>query len=153
MCPILNIGAVAHEKETDMNNPKDWMWADALELLDHAERLHRRFFCPSLEKSEPGWEPPVDVIETAHEVLILTALPGVPPENVSTTIDTDVLVISGTRTFPKELRTATIHRLELPQGQFERRVALPAGQYGLVQRTHVNGCLIVSLRKSTRSAG
>ncbi len=130
-----------------MSDPKDWMWSDALELLNEAERLHRQFFRPALGSPEPCWEPPVDVFETPREVLILTALPGVAPENVSAVIERGVLVISGERTFPQELHSARIHRLELPQGRFERRVALPEGRYGLAQRTHVNGCLIVSLRK------
>ncbi len=134
-----------------MSYPKDWMWSDALEMLDRAERLHRQFFRPSLGSDEPCWEPPIDVLETPREVLILTALPGVAPENVSAVIESGVLVISGVRTFPRELQTARIHRLELPQGRFERRVALPEGRYNLAQRTHVNGCLIVSLRKLDRS--
>ena len=130
-----------------MSYPKDWMWSDALEMLDQAERLHRQFFRPTSAGAEPRWEPPIDVLETPREVLILTALPGVAPEDVTAVIEFGVLVISGSRTFPRELRTARIHRLELPQGRFERRVALPAGRYDLAQRTHVNGCLVVSLRK------
>lgn len=130
-----------------MSEPKDWMWSEALDLLDRAERLHRQFFRPALGGVEPCWEPPIDVLETPREVLILTALPGVAPENVSAVIESGVLVIAGTRSLPHELRTARIHRLELPQGQFKRRVPLPDGRYDLVQRAHVNGCLVVSLRK------
>jgi HSP20 family protein len=135
-----------------MNYPKDWMWSDALDMLGQAERLHRQFFRPASGRPQPGWEPPVDVFETAREVLILTALPGVAPDDISAVIDAGVLVIAGVRTFPAELRTAAIHRLELPQGRFERRVPLPAGRYDLVRRTHVNGCLVVSLRKIDGSA-
>ena len=51
-----------------------------------------------------------------------------------------VLVITGERVLPDELRTATIHRLELPQGWFERRVELPAGRYDGVSSTTANGC-------------
>ena len=40
-----------------------------------------------------------------------------------------MLLIAGERVLPQELRTATIHRLELPQGRFERQVPLPAGRY------------------------
>jgi HSP20 family molecular chaperone IbpA len=123
------------------------MWSDALEMLDQAERLHRQFFRPALERAELRWEPPIDVFETPREVLILTALPGVAPDDVKAIIESGVLVISGSRTFPDGLGNAKIHRLELPQGRFERRVALPPGRYDLAQRTYVNGCLVVSLRK------
>lgn len=135
-----------------MSYPKDWMWSDALEMLDRAERLHRQFFRPALADAPPQWEPPVDVLETPSEVLILTALPGVAPENVTATIESGVLVIAGFRTFPRELHTARIHRLELPQGHFERRVTLPSGRYDQAQRTYMNGCLVVSLRKLGGSA-
>jgi HSP20 family protein len=35
---------------------------------------------------------------------------------------------------PEQLRTATIHRLELPQGRFYRRLRLPPGRYAGVRR-------------------
>jgi len=134
-----------------MSYSKDWMWSNALEMLDRAERLHRQFFRPALMDAQQRWEPPIDMLETPSEVLILTALPGVAPEDVTAIIESGVLVISGFRTFPRELRTARIHRLELPQGHFERHVALPSGSYDLAQRTYVNGCLVVSLRKLSGS--
>jgi HSP20 family molecular chaperone IbpA len=125
------------------------MWADALEMLERAERLHRHFAQPMVsDRRTIAWEPPVDVLETDREVLVFTALPGVAPDKIEVRIDAEGLVISGTRTLPQELRTARIHRLELPQGYFERRVPLPPGTYDLARRETVNGCLIIALRKS-----
>ena len=57
------------------------------------------------------------------------------------------LVIVGTRALPRELQTAVIHRLELPQGRFERRVRLPAGAYRQPRRAAANGCLFIRLDK------
>jgi HSP20 family molecular chaperone IbpA len=130
------------------DDPAAWMWADAVQMLSKAERLQRQLFHPAGRR--PGkacWEPPVDVIETEREVLILAALPGVDPEAVQTVIEDGVLILSGTRVLPPELATAVIHRLELPQGCFERRVRLPAGRYDSVRRAVANGCLLVSLHK------
>jgi hypothetical protein len=45
------------------------------------------------------------------------------------------------------LRNAVIHRMELPQGRFERRVPLPSGRYN-VRRFAANGCLVFSLEKA-----
>jgi len=59
-----------------------------------------------------------------------------------------VLVIAGQRAVPPELRTAVIHRLELPQGRFERRVPLPPGRYADVRRSEAHGCLVISLAKA-----
>jgi HSP20 family molecular chaperone IbpA len=42
---------------------------------------------------------------------------------------------------------AIIYRLEIPYGRFERRIALPAGQYELVDRRLEQGCLTLGLRR------
>ena len=127
-------------------------------MLARAERLHREFFRPVRSEtraaaSQPCWEPPVDILETGREVLVLVALPGVDPDRVEVAIEGDDLVVVGTRVLPAELRTATIHRLELPQGRFARRVRLPAGRYAGVRRSTVNGCLAITMQKSGSSHG
>jgi HSP20 family molecular chaperone IbpA len=132
----------------DRNFPRDWMWSEAFEMLARTERLHREFFRPVGSTSrQPAWEPPVDILETAREVLVLVALPGVDTEQVEAAVDSGDLVIAGTRVLPRELRTAIIHRLELPQGRFERRVRLPGGQYRGVRRSAASGCLLITLDK------
>src|SRR5262249_43529637 len=122
--------------------PRDWMWSEACEMLARAERLHREFFRPVRSPSlAPTWEPPVDILETGREVLVLLPLPGVDRDQVEAAIEGEDLVVVGTRVRPPELRTAVIHRLELPQGQFARRVRLPAGHYSGVRRACLHGCL------------
>src|ERR1700677_5259950 len=131
------------------NDPTDWMWSRALAMLDQAERMHRQMFTP-VRQGHITWEPPVDVLETEREVLVLAALPGVDVAHVHAAIEGRTLVIAGHRVLPPELRTATIHRLELPQGRFERRVSLPPGVYDSVRRAEADGCLVISLTKETR---
>ena len=116
-------------------------------MLTRAERLHREFFRPS---GATTWEPPADVLETAYEVLVFVALPGVPAEQVDAVIEEGHLIIAGTRTIPAELRYATIHRLELPQGRFLRRIDLPSGRYTNIRRAMAEGCLLVRLEKVDR---
>jgi HSP20 family molecular chaperone IbpA len=124
------------------------MWSDAFDMLDRAERLHREFFRPARSGARAlAWAPPVDVIETEREVQILMALPGVDPEQVQAVIENAELVVSGVRVLPPELQTAIIHRLELPQGRFERRLPLPPGRYSSVRRSAAHGCLVITLQK------
>jgi HSP20 family protein len=129
--------------------PVNWMLSEAIDSLARADRLHRQFFSlqPSAGSQESSWEPPVDVLETDEEILILVALPGVNPEEVEAVIDGGILIVSGRRVLPAELRNARIHRLELPQGRFERRIVLPIGRYA-VSRFAVNGCIVLRLAKS-----
>ena len=133
------------------NLPRYWMWSDAFEMLARAERMHRQFFPPT--SSTIAWEPPVDVLETDRTVLVLVALPGVEIGEVKALIDRGELIISGSRTYPAEMRTATIHRLELPQGRFERRIPLPPGRYSAIHRSESNGCLQVTLEKAEADNG
>ena len=116
-------------------------------MLARAERMRRDIFALGAT-GRSAWEPPVDVLETDDEVLIFVALPGVAPEQVEAAIEGSDLVIAGRRILPPQLRTAVIHRLELPQGNFERRIRLPAGRYDGVARTVSDGCLLISLRKA-----
>jgi len=141
------------------NDPHDWMWAEAVAVLARAERMQHQLFQPRRTPAAsrvpepaphrtPSWSPPVDVIETDHAVLILIALPGVAAEAVEAVLEDGALLVSGRRVLPAELRTAVIHRLELPQGRFERRIPIPAGRYDGVRRAAQDGCLLISLHKA-----
>jgi len=133
---------------------RSWMWSEACAMLARAERLHRELVRPIHPGVRlPAWEPPVDVLETEREVLVLVALPGVKVDEVEAIVDGGDLVFAGTRVLPPELHTAVIHRLELPQGRFERRVRLPGGRYSAVHRSAVDGCLLITLQKWGVSRG
>jgi HSP20 family protein len=150
--PDLN-WALPGGEEMGTDFPRYWMWSEAFEVLARAERMHRQFFPLSNSLSPVAWEPPVDVLETDHAVLVLVALPGVDLGEVKALIDQGELFISGIRIYPAEIQTATIHRLELPQGRFERRIRLPAGRYSAIHRSASNGCLLIRLQKSEAANG
>lgn len=128
------------------DDPSRWMWSEAIAMLTQAERMRRDLFPPRTAR-QPAWEPPVDVLELEGEVLILVALPGIDPDSVEASIEGGALRVAGRRPLPAQLRTAIIHRLELPQGRFERVIPLPPGHYDAIHRSAANGCLIFSLRK------
>lgn len=129
-------------------DPEDWMWREACEMLEQAEQLHRRFFTPSGRSGrQPTWEPPVDVLESADQLWILVALPGVAREQVEVTVDGRVLTVVGQRPVPTIANASQIRRLEIPHGRFERRLELPVGHYELTRRELADGCLVLGLRK------
>lgn len=119
------------------------MWIDALAVVARAERLQREFFHPA----SPGWEPPVDLLETTDGLILIVALPGVVAGDVDLVLGGGEIAIIGVRRLPAVHAPARIHRMELPHGRFERRVALPRGAYELVRRDLADGCLTVILRK------
>lgn len=122
------------------------MWTEALATLERAERLQRRFFLPaSGERNRVCWAPPIDVFESASELLVLIALPGVAAEHIEIAFEAQVLTVAGERRFPAALVGTTIRRLEIPQGRFERRLAIAART--LLRSSFDNGCLAVVLEK------
>ena len=131
------------------NDPKSWMWAEALELLHDAERLQRQFFQIGALQGAPCWEPPVDLYESDGELRVLVALPGVTPQQMEVVLAPGMIVVRGERSLPTHSRRAAIHRLEIPYGHFERRIALPAGRFELLDRRLEDGCLALTLRRLT----
>src|SRR5690348_13878591 len=69
----------------DSDGDRVSMWAQAVALLEQAERRHRRFFelLSSAPQRQPVWEPPVDMFLLDNELRIVVAMPGVRPEDVS----------------------------------------------------------------------
>lgn len=129
-------------------DPETWMWERARAILEQADRMQRR----ALRTRRPGtprpsWEPPVDVFETATEVWVLVALPGITIEQIVIDLVGNEVVVAGQRTLPPAFRSAVVHRLEIPHGRFERHIDLPPGAYELGQKQAMDGCLFLSFRR------
>ena len=126
-----------------------WMWVEALEVLDRAERLQRQF----ARYLGPGggaavWEPPVDVLESAEGVVLLFALPGVAPEEIDVRLEPGALTVSAERRLKLGHPDAVIRRLEIPHGRFIRRVALTGVPLTVSATRYERGCLEVHLQRA-----
>jgi HSP20 family molecular chaperone IbpA len=119
---------------------------DALEMLRAADRMHRQFFTLALGRAGPCWEPPVDIVEDANALVVCVALPGVAAQDVEVRTDGTRLSVVGLRPLTGS-RNASVHRLEIPYGRFERTIELPPGRYDLGKRELIDGCLLLSLRR------
>ena len=129
-------------------NPTTWMWDQAYDLLQEAERLHRQFFRLSASAHAcPVWEPPADVYEDEDELVAVVALPGVRADRVQVTLEGDALVVRAESRIPRPARAGEVRQLEIPYGRFERMIKLPAGRLELVAHDLVDGCLVLRLRK------
>lgn len=123
------------------------MWAEACELLSQAERLQRQAFRPLASAGFATWEPPIDMFETDDGLFLTVALPGIDAERMEVYVSGGAVTISGMRPTPRLAQQALIHRMELPYGRFERRIALPSGHYELATHHLHLGCLQLNLRK------
>lgn len=125
------------------------MWAQACDLLDQADRMHRQFFrLAASGRTRAAWEPPVDVFEDEREIIIVAALPGVSAERVEIALGSGVLVLRAESRLPFAGARGAVRRLEIPYGYFERRIPVPDLAFDTVTREFRDGCLILRLCKA-----
>ena len=130
------------------DNPPGWIWSQAWSVIEQAERLQRQFFRLSgARHGQPAWEPPVDVFEDEREIVVVVAMPGVPPERVEVASEPGALVVRGTRALPLAGGRHRLRQLEIPYGAFERRIVLGGGRYEIGRPELSQGCLVLRLRK------
>jgi HSP20 family protein len=131
------------------NDATGWMWLQACDLIEQAERLHRQFFRPATSPpSRVVWEPPADVFEDEREIVVVVAMPGVSADRLQVISDPGALVVRGVRPLPLERPGLAVRHLEIPYGRFERRIALPVRGLELQDPEVVDGCVILRLRKA-----
>lgn len=132
-----------------IRDPTQWMWSEALDMLERADRMQRQFFRLGAQCAEgPVWEPPVDIFETAQQFIVLAALPGVAAAQLTIVLDGSVLTVRGQRAMPDLAQSARIRNVEIPYGRFERRIELPVGGLRVHERSLADGCLTLVLHKT-----
>lgn len=124
-----------------------WMWAEACQMLDQAERLQRQFFTLGPAGPRTTWEPPVDVYEDEDAFDIVVALPGVPPDCIEVGIEDGGLVVRARCELAVRGSSSVVQRMEIPHGHFERHLALPAVRLELEPPQSRHGLLLLRLRK------
>jgi len=126
-----------------------WMWSQACDLIEQAERLHRQFFrAATSDASQVIWEPPADVFEDEREIVVVIAMPGVGAERLQVIGEPGALVVRGVRPLPLAGPGFAVRHLEIPYGRFERRIPLPVRGLELQDPEVVDGCVVVRLRKT-----
>ena len=130
-----------HVENMFRKRPTDWMWAEALDLVERAERMQRQFF--TFARGTAAWEPPADVFEGDGELAVVVALPGVADDDVEVRAESGALVVRAQRPQPLAGSCRSVRQLEIPYGYFERRIALPAGRFEPLSRDLTHGCLIL----------
>jgi len=94
------------------------------------------------------WIPPVDVWETADEVVYAFDLPGMSEDDVSVELDEGTLTISGARERTDEVSNDSLYRYERRFGSFSRTIGLPQGVTDdSVRAEYKNGVLEVRVTK------
>jgi HSP20 family molecular chaperone IbpA len=125
------------------------MWAQAVDFIDRAERMHRQFFrLAATSSAEPAsWQPPVDVFEDEQQVVVVVALPGVRQQDIEISTEPGAVRVRARRALPFEGARLKLRQLEIPYGFFERRIDLPQAPLQLTGHELSHGCLVVQLAR------
>ena len=86
------------------------------------EMIHRPWgFC----REARGWNPSVDLYETADAFVLEADLPGVKTEDFKVEVENGDLVLQGWRTLEQSQSDGQFHMMERSSGNFVRRMKLP----------------------------
>lgn len=69
--------------------------------------------------------PNVDISETDKELKVTAELPGVKEEDLSITLNDNILTMTGEKKMEKEEKGKTFHKIERSYGQFSRSFTIP----------------------------
>ena len=71
------------------------------------------------------WTPACDVYETDHEIIIKAELAEVEKENITVSLENNVLTIHGERKLDEKVDLKNYHRVERHYGEFIRSFTMP----------------------------
>lgn len=134
-----------------MNEKNLKLWEPFRELVsmrDDMDRLFETFFGSGQGDLENYWRPAIDIEESNGNLMVRAELPGMTKDDITVSVQDDMLTISGERTRENEKKDKTVHRIERCYGQFRRMIRLPATvDADKVKATYRDGVLHVTLPK------
>lgn len=106
-------------------------------------------FNDALSTRQSRFVPGIDVVETENSYEIEFHLPGVKKEEITVSLDNNMLTVSGERKFEKEEKEKRYHRIESRYGSFSRSLQLPENvDADSIEAKSENGVLRVTVQKS-----
>jgi HSP20 family protein len=127
-------------------------WEPVREMMTLREAMDRLFddaFTRPIGSDGGSSMPAIDLYQTADEVVVKAALPGLKADDVQISVTNDVLTLRGESKWENDHKEATYHIREQRYGSFERSVPLPIDvQTDKAQADFQNGVLTITLPKA-----
>ncbi len=97
------------------------------------------------------WEPPIEMFETEHAVVVRAELPNIDPKQVEITVTDDTVMLRGETKHEEEHKERNYYRREFRYGTFTRTLPLATEvKSAEAKATYKDGVLEVTLPKSER---
>lgn len=112
------------------------------------------FLGPFMRMGSTMRTPDTDVLETAHEIRVVTELPDMEPEDIDISLENNILTISGEKTMERTEgdENATYHLSERRWGKFSRSFVLPREvEQDRIDAQFRNGVLTITIPKSEKA--
>jgi HSP20 family protein len=104
------------------------------------------------EDLKNAWVPPVDVQETEDAYLFTAELPGLTKDDVSITLEDNLLTLSGERSLKEKEEGENFHRVERAYGSFARSFTLPTQVDSTkVEASFKDGLLTIEIAKAEQA--
>lgn len=122
-----------------------WLWMVGNELQRLGEEMNSS--SPAVAR-HIGWEPRIDVVESADHILIRAEIAGCRTEDIRLIYEPEehTLVLRGVRREEEpDARYRAVHQLEIFYGEFAREIRLPGGEFNVEEMTaqYHNGFLTI----------
>lgn len=134
-----------------MGKASDEVLRDLLGLQETLCRLFDEHAGRERRQGEAGpspWSPAVDIYETGESFILAAELPGMAQDDIHLEVLGDLLVLRGERPLHTGAPALGYHRVERPNGIFQRTFRLPAGvDAEAVSAGYRDGVLRVTLPK------
>ena len=124
---------------------------DMVTLRDAMDRLFDEAFTRpwGLDGGRGAGMPAVDMYQTADDVILKVAVPGMKPEDVQISVTGDTLTVKGETREETDNKEKAYHIREQRWGSFERTITLPtAVRSDKAQAEFENGILNIRLPKA-----
>ena len=131
-----------------MSNLNRWEpFRGASTLHEHLNRVFGDAFNRE-ESNLTTWAPAVDILETAHELVVKADLPDVDPKDLDIRVENNILTIRGERKFQKQVNENNYLRVERSYGSFARSFSLAnTVNSEAIKADYQNGVLTLNIPK------
>jgi len=107
--------------------------------------MMRRFFDEMDRRFDTVWNPAIEIFQRDGNLVVRADLPGIQQDQISVTVEHDVLTITGTRSDDRTEQREGYYHSERSYGSFQRSIALPRGVTSdNIHATFENGVLEVT---------